>query len=159
MLFRSDETEDTRWQQAYQNQLWSAIQVTKTVLPLMLGRGWGRIVAITSASVKEPMPHHSLSTVFRAGVMAYMKHLANEVGPQGITVNCVAPALIDTSHRTGTAAYSAAQTEARKKLTPLGRMGRQEEVCGVVTFLTSMQAGFITGSSINVEGGMLRSLL
>lgn len=154
-----DETEDARWQQAYQNQLWSAIQVTKTMLPLMLGRGWGRIVAITSASVKEPMPHHSLSTVFRAGVMAYMKHLANEVGPQGITVNCVAPALIDTSHRTGTAAYSAAQTEARKKLTPLGRMGRQEEVCGVVTFLTSMQAGFITGSSINVEGGMLRSLL
>lgn len=154
-----DESDDARWQQAYQNQLWSVLQVTKTVLPLMHGRGWGRIIAITSASVKEPMPHHSLSTVFRAGVVAYMKHLANEVGAQGITVNCVAPALIDTSHRTGTAAYSAAQTEARKKLTPLGRMGTQEEVCGVVTFLASMQAGFITGSSINVEGGMLRSLL
>jgi 3-oxoacyl-[acyl-carrier protein] reductase len=88
-----------------------------------------------------------------------MKHLANELGPSGITVNCVAPALIDTSHRAGTAAYSAAQTEARKKLTPLGRMGPQDEICGVVTFLASMQAGFITGSSINVEGGMIRAML
>ena len=105
------------------------------------------------------MPHHSLSTVFRAGVTAYVKHLANELGASGITANCVAPALIDTSHRAGSAAYSPAQTEARKKLTPLGRMGTQEEVCGVVTFLASVQAGFITGSSINVEGGMIRGLL
>lgn len=153
------ETEDARWQEAYQTQLWSAIQVVKSVVPLMLGKGWGRIIAITSASVKEPMPHHSLSTVFRAGVTAYMKHLAGEVGAEGITVNCVSPALIDTSHRSGTAAYSAEQTEARKQLTPLGRMGTQAEVTGTVAFLASMQAGFITGSSIQVEGGMLRSLV
>lgn len=154
-----NESEESRWSEAYQNQLWATIHVANTVVPLMLERGWGRIIAVTSASVKEPMPHHSLSTVFRAGVTAYMKHLANELGPKGITVNCVAPALIDTSHRSGTAAYSEAQSEARKKLTPLGRMGTQEEVCGVVTFLASMQAGFVTGSSINVEGGMLRALL
>ena len=154
-----DESDEARWHAAYQNQLWGAIHIAKSVVPLMLERGWGRIIAITSASVKEPMPHHSLSTVFRAGVTAYMKHLANEVGSKGITVNCVAPALIDTSHRTGAAAYTAAQTEARKKLTPLGRMGKQEEVCGTVAFLASMQAGFITGSTIQVEGGMLRALL
>jgi 3-oxoacyl-[acyl-carrier protein] reductase len=154
-----DESEEARWRQAYENQLWAVIQVAKSVVPLMLDRGWGRIIAITSASVKEPMAHHSLSTVFRAGVTAYMKHLANEVGARGITVNCVAPALIDTSHRSGAAAYNEAQTEARKKLTPLGRMGTQEEICGVVTFLASMQAGFVTGSSINVEGGMVGALL
>lgn len=154
-----EESQESRWHEAYQNQLWGAIQVAMTVVPLMVARDWGRIIAITSASVKEPMPHHSLSTVFRAGVTAYMKHLANELGPRGITVNCVAPALIDTSHRAGGAAYSEAQTEARRKLTPLGRMGRQEEVCGVVAFLASQQAGFITGSSINVEGGMIRALL
>ena len=154
-----EESEETRWQEAYNNQLWGSIQVASNVVPLMLERGWGRIIAVTSASVKEPMPHHSLSTVFRAGVTAYMKHLANEVGGKGITANCVAPALIDTSHRSGTAAYSEAQTAARKKLTPLGRMGTQEEVCGAVAFLASMQAGFITGSTINVEGGMLRALL
>ena len=154
-----EETDDARWHEAYHSQLWSTINVTKAVVPLMLERGWGRIIAITSASVKEPMPHHCLSTVFRAGVTAYMKHLASEVGAKGVTVNCVAPALIDTSHRAGTAAYSASQTEARKKLTPLGRMGRQEEVCGAVSFLASMQAGFITGSTINVEGGMLRAIV
>jgi 3-oxoacyl-[acyl-carrier protein] reductase len=154
-----DESEEARWHEAYRNQLWGAIQVAKSVVPLMLERRWGRIIAITSASVKEPMAHHSLSTVFRAGVTAYMKHIANEVGSKGITVNCVAPALIDTSHRSGAAAYSEAQTEARKKLTPLGRMGTQEEVCGVVAFLASMQAGFITGSTIQVEGGMIGALV
>jgi 3-oxoacyl-[acyl-carrier protein] reductase len=154
-----EESDEGRWHEAYHSQLWGTIQVATHVVPTMLDRGWGRIIAVTSASVKEPMPHHSLSTVFRAGVTAYMKHLANEVGSRGITVNCVAPALIDTSHRSGGAAYSEAQTEARKKLTPLGRMGTQDEVCGVVAFLASVQAGFITGSNINVEGGMLRALL
>jgi 3-oxoacyl-[acyl-carrier protein] reductase len=154
-----DETDEKRWHEAYENQLWGVIQVTKAVVPGMLDKAWGRIVAITSASVKQPMPHHSLSTVFRAGVTAYMKHLANEVGAKGVTVNCVAPALIDTSHRTGGAAYSPAQAEARRKLTPLGRMGEQDEVCGVVAFLTSMQAGFVTGSTVSVDGGMTGSLL
>lgn len=154
-----EEQDEARWQQAYQVQLWGAIQVAKRIVPLMFDRNWGRVIAITSASVKEPMPHHCLSTVFRAGVTAYMKHLANEVGDRGITVNCVAPALIDTSHRAGSAAYSMEQTEARKRLTPLGRMGTQEEITGVVTFLASMQAGFITGSSIQVEGGMVGALV
>jgi 3-oxoacyl-[acyl-carrier protein] reductase len=152
------ETEEPRWHEAYQNQLLSVVQVMNGVVPLMLDRSWGRIIAITSASVKQPMAEHALSTVFRAGVTAYMKGLANEVGGKGITVNCVAPALIDTSHRTGTSAYTGAQTERRMKLTPLGRMGTQEELCGVVVFLASMQAGFITGSTIAVEGGMVGSL-
>jgi len=154
-----DESDAARWHEAYNNQLWGAIQVMTAVTPLMLERGWGRIIAITSASVKAPMPHHSLSTVFRAGITAYMKHLASEVGAKGITVNCVAPALIDTSHRSTAAAYTEAQTQARKKLTPLGRMGTQEEVAGAVAFLASMQAGFITGSSLLVEGGMVGSMI
>ena len=152
------ETEEARWQEAYQSQLWGAIHVVNGVVPYMAERGWGRIIAITSASAKQPMSVHALSTVFRAGVTAYMKGLANEVGAKGITVNCVAPALIDTSHRTGSAAYTAEQTAVRQKLTPLGRMGSQEELCGVVTFLASKQAGFITGSTIAVEGGMVGSL-
>lgn len=153
-----DELEESRWREAYQVQLWGVIQVAKRVVPMMLRRNWGRVIAITSASVKEPMSHHSLSTVFRAGVTAYMKHLANETGSRGITVNCVAPALIDTSHRTGSAAYTAEQSETRKRLTPLGRMGTQEEITGVVTFLASLQAGFITGANIQVDGGMTRSM-
>lgn len=153
-----EETQEDRWHEAYHNQLWSVIQIVNHVLPQMAPRGWGRIVAVTSASVKQPMPHHSLSTVFRAGVTAYMKHLANEVGAKGITANCVAPALIDTSHRSGSAAYTPEQAAARRKMTPLGRMGLQQEICGVVTFLASQQAGFVTGSTVAVEGGMIGSL-
>jgi 3-oxoacyl-[acyl-carrier protein] reductase len=154
----SDERDLARWDEAYRVQLRSAIQLTNAVVPLMASKGWGRIVAITSASAKQPMAKHALSTVFRAGVTAYMKTLANELGAKGITVNCVAPALIDTSHRTGSAAYSVEQTERRKAMTPLGRMGTQEELCGVVAFLVSAQAGFVTGSTVAVEGGMIASL-
>jgi 3-oxoacyl-[acyl-carrier protein] reductase len=153
-----EETEAARWHAAYHNQLWSVIQVASRLMPLMIGRGWGRVVAITSASAKQPMPHHSLSTVFRAGVTAYIRHLANEVGVHGITANCVAPALIDTSHRSGSAAYTPEQAAARRAMTPLGRMGLQDELCGVVSFLASSQAGFVTGSTVAVEGGMVGSL-
>lgn len=153
-----DENEPARWEEAYRTQLLSVVQVVNAVVPAMLEQGWGRIIAITSASAKQPMAKHALSTVFRAGVTAYMKGLSNEIGSKGITVNCVAPALIDTSHRTGASAYSAEQTERRKKLTPLGRAGTQEELCGVVAFLASRQAGFLTGTTIAVEGGMVGAL-
>lgn len=152
------EREEARWTEAYQTQLWAVVQVMNAVAPLMLSRDWGRIIAVTSASAKEPMALHALSTVFRAGVTAYMKGLSKEIGGKGITVNCVAPALIDTSHRTGGAAYTAEQTAHRRTLTPLGRMGTQEELCGVVAFLASRQAGFVSGSTIAVEGGMSGAL-
>lgn len=153
-----DETDLARWDEAYQVQLRGAIQVVNGVVPQMAGKGWGRVVAVTSASAKQPMAKHALSTVFRAGVTAYMKTLANDLGPKGVTVNCVAPALIDTSHRTGSAAYSPEQAAHRKTLTPLGRLGSQDELCGVVSFLVSTQAGFVTGSTITVDGGMVGSL-
>jgi 3-oxoacyl-[acyl-carrier protein] reductase len=153
-----DENEPGRWQEAYENQLLSVVNVVNGVVPGMLERGWGRIIAVTSASAKQPMAKHAISTVFRAGVTAYMKGLANEIGEKGVTVNCVAPALVDTSHRTGKAAYTPEQAAYRKTLCPLGREGTQEELCGTVTFLASRQAGFITGSTISVDGGMVASL-
>jgi 3-oxoacyl-[acyl-carrier protein] reductase len=152
------ETEDERWAQAYDTQLRGLVQVAQRVHPLMDREGGGRIVAITSASVQQPMPHHALSTVFRAGVTAYLKHLANELGERGITVNCVAPALIETPHRSGSAAYTPEQAQARKHMNVLGRMGTQDEVCAAVTFLASRQAGFITGSTLRVDGGMVGAL-
>ncbi len=153
-----DEGDAARWDDAYQTQLRGALLVVRSVAPLMLGRGWGRIVAITSASVKQPMHEHGLSTVFRAGVTACMKHLATEIGAQGITVNCVAPALIDTSHRAALLRRTAEETAQRIRLTPLGRLGTQDEVTGTVVFLTSMQAGFITGVTMQVDGGLVGSL-
>jgi 3-oxoacyl-[acyl-carrier protein] reductase len=152
------EDEQARWDEAYRAQLWSVVDLVTATVPQMIGRGWGRVVSVTSASAKQPMAVHALSTVFRAGVTAYMKGLAGEVAPHGITVNCVAPALIETSHRQGKAAYTKEQAEHRRTLNPMGRMGTQEELCGVITFLTSRQAGFVTGSTIAVEGGMISGL-
>jgi len=153
-----EETDESRWNEAYRTQLLSAVNVVNGVIPAMVDKGWGRIIAITSASAKQPMATHALSTVFRAGVTAYMKGLANEVAAKGVTVNCVAPALIDTSHRSGSSAYTSEQSEHRKSLSPTGRMGTQDEMCGVVAFLASRQAGFINGTTIVVYGGMVASL-
>jgi len=153
-----DETEQLRWDAAYRNQLSSVVEVVNQIVPLMFGRDWARVIAVTSAHAKQPAVGHALSTVFRAGVTAYMKGLAAEVAHHGVTVNCVAPALIDTSHRTGEAAYTEEQSAQRRLLSPLGRMGTQEELAAVVAFLCSRQAGFVTGSTVAVEGGMVSSL-
>jgi 3-oxoacyl-[acyl-carrier protein] reductase len=146
------ETDDARWEDAYQTQLKGAVQVANRIVPLMLGRGWGRVIAITSATVKQPMPRHCLSTVFRAGVTAYMKHLANEIAKHGVTVNTVCPGLIDSVFR------KSEEIAERLKIIPLKRMGRPDEFAATVAYLASDQAGFITGASLHVDGGAVASL-
>ena len=147
------EIDDERWQQAYQTQLWAAVLVLRTIVPLMVDRGWGRVIAITSASVKQPMPLHTLSTVFRAGIAAYLKHLANEVAAKGVTVNSVCPASIVAGVRASS--YDVAE---RLKSIPVGRLGNVEELAATIAFLASEHAGFITGASLSVDGGMVAAL-
>ena len=148
-----EETEDERWEEAYRTQLWGSILVARIVVPLLAERGWGRVIAITSASVKQPMPNHGLSTVYRAGVTGMMKHLANEVAAKGVTVNCVCPASIATASLGRSYDFS-----ERIKKVPVGRIGRPEELAAAVAFLASDLAGFITGASLQVDGGMVASL-
>jgi 3-oxoacyl-[acyl-carrier protein] reductase len=148
-----EESDDARWEDAYRTQLWGAVLVARHIVPLMLDKGWGRVIAITSASVKQPMVRHGLSTVFRAGVTAYMKHLANEVASRGITANTVGPGSIDTP--TPRNPHDMAE---RLKRVPLGRLGRPEEFAATVVFLASQQAGFITGATLHVDGGTMAGL-
>lgn len=148
-----DETEDDRWEEAYRTQLWAAILAARIVTPLLVQRGWGRVIAITSASVKQPMPRHGLSTIFRAGVTGLMKHIANEVASKGVTVNTVCPASIVTDSLKRN--YDLAE---RIKRVPVGRLGRPEELAAVIAFLASEHAAFITGATIQVDGGMIASL-
>lgn len=148
-----DETEDDRWTEAYQNQLHGALNVLREITPIIADGSWGRIVAITSASVKEPLPRHALSTIFRAGVQAALKHLAEELGARGVTVNSVAPATIITPTF---AQYH--NMEERVAALPLKRGGRVEELGATVAFLASDHAGFITGQTIQMDGGRTKSL-
>ena len=149
-----DENDDQRWEDAYQWQLKGALLVLRKLAPLLIGPGWGRIVAITSASIKEPLPRHALSTIYRAGVQAALKHLAMELAQHGVTVNSVAPAVIITPTYHGVH-----NVEERVKRVPLQRAGRIEELAATVAFFASDLAGFITGENLQVDGGQTRALV
>jgi 3-oxoacyl-[acyl-carrier protein] reductase len=150
-----DEDDDERWNDAYQNQLHGALNVLREITPLIVdGEAWGRIIGITSASVKQPMPRHAISSIFRSGVQAALKHLSLEIAEHGVTVNSVAPATIVTP--------TFAQfhnLEDRIAATPLKRFGTLEEFGGTVAFLASQQSGFITGQVIQLDGGRTSSLV
>lgn len=148
-----DETEDARWQDAYETQLRGAVRVVGKVAPLLVARGWGRIVGITSASVKQPMTKHGLSTVFRAGLTGYLRHLANEIAASGVTVNTVCPASVGTE-----AMEKSYDLTVRAQQVPMRRIGKPEELGAMVAFLCSDLAGFTTGAAIQVDGGMVAAL-
>ena len=147
-----DENEDDRWQAAYETQLWGAVLLVREIVPRLVERGWGRVIAVTSASVKQPMPHHGLSTIFRAGVTGMLKHLANEVGTKGVTVNTVCPGSI------ATASMGNYDMSERIRRLPVGRLGEPAELASAVLYFASQQAGFITGASLQVDGGGVGSL-
>lgn len=148
-----DENDDARWQDAYDTQLRAAIRVVSKVAPLMVARGWGRIVGITSASVKQPMTKHGLSTVFRAGLTGYLRHLANEIAASGVTVNTVCPATIGTE-----ALGKSYDLNLRAQQVPMKRIGKPEELGATVAFFCSELSGFTTGAAIQVDGGMVAAL-
>lgn len=149
-----DETDDDRWDMAARNQLDAALNILRFLTPLMLDRGWGRVIGLTSASVKQPMPRHAVSTIFRAGMQAAMKHLVDELAPHNITVNCIAPATVVTP------TFSQFHNlERRISEIPLKRAGKSSELGALVAFLASDHAGFLTGQVLQLDGGMTRSLV
>lgn len=150
-----DEDDDERWEQAYREQLQAALRALRVLTPLILeGNDWGRIIGVTSASVKQPMPRHALSTIFRAGVEAALKHLSQEIAHRGVTVNSIAPATIATP--TFSKFHNLAE---RVAATPLKRFGTLEEFGGTVAFLASTQAGYLTGQTLQLDGGRTVSLV
>ncbi len=149
-----EENERTRWNDAYDTCLMGAVNVISAVAPCMIEKRWGRIVSINSASVKQPMHQHGLSTIFRAGLAGYLKHLANENACHGITVNAVGPGSIGTD-----TFLTRPDAADRAKLLPLGRLGKPEECAAAAVFLASDLAGYITGTTLQVDGGMTLSLV
>jgi 3-oxoacyl-[acyl-carrier protein] reductase len=134
--------------------LLSAIRLTNLCLPHLERSGRGRIINVQSSSVRSPIDDLALSNAVRPGVVGWMKTLAREVGPKGITVNTITPGRIDTDRIREI--YGEAPPTAD---IPLGRMGSPAELAAVACFLASDRASYVTGAVLPVDGGMTRNLL
>jgi len=162
-----DATPAEAWQAALDLNLLSTVHLCRAAVPLMLGRGWGRIICLTSVAARQPIAGLILSTTARAGVLGFSKCLSDEVAAAGITVNAVCPGYMHTDRITDLVEQRAAQTQRSTNQilagyvaeTPVGRMGQPEELAAAVAFLASEKAGYITGVALQVDGGFIRSIM
>jgi 3-oxoacyl-[acyl-carrier protein] reductase len=156
-----------QWQAATQLTLFSAIELTRQVLPGMKERRWGRLLNITSIAVKQPVENLMLSNSLRAALTGFARTLANEVATIGITVNNVMPGYTRTERledlaemlakKEGISSNEFASRWAAE--IPMRRLGEPREFAALVAFLVSERASYITGQSIAVDGGWIRSVL
>jgi len=135
----------------------SVVRLTGLCLPYLEQSPAGRVVNITSSSVKEPIENLALSNAVRPGVVGWAKTMARELGPKGITVNSIAPGRIDTERIREV--YPDGPTEADLRTIPLRRLGTPREIGDVVAFLCSDRGAYVTGALVTVDGGLTRSLL
>ncbi len=163
---RFDDLSDADWERGWQLNFLSTVQLIRTALPHLRQAGWGRIITITSVSVKQPLDDLVISSAVRPGVMGLVRVLATELGREGITVNNVGPGYTRTArmdeifnHRASQQGVSFEQaTAAITTNTALGRMAEPEEVGAAIAFLASTRASYITGQTILVDGGAYKGL-
>jgi 3-oxoacyl-[acyl-carrier protein] reductase len=148
-----------QWESAYRNLVLAPMTLIESVVPDMRSRGWGRIVNITSTSVKEPMPGLMLSNSHRPAMVGAFKTLSRELGRDGILLNSVGPGSIATERLASMAGMPVDELRSQPQPDiPLGRLGEPHEVGDVITFLCSERASYMTGVSLMVDGGRTRSV-
>jgi len=156
---------DAQWIQAFEQVHLSTVRLIRDVLPGMKAKKWGRILAIQSTSVKQPVDGLVLSNGIRPGVAGLFKTLAVELAKDGITVNLVLPGRIMTDrfldHQKERAESGGRTLEAQIALSgmdiPMARVGTPEEFANMVVFLASERASYVTGTAVQVDGGLIRS--
>lgn len=161
------DTDMDMFRHAFEQNALSAIRFAKLVLPGMLGQKWGRIINITSVSVKQPIEGLLLSNTVRAGLTGWAKTVSSEVAAEGVTINNVAPGYTLTERQNELAEVRGkASGKSKQEIidswavqTPMHRMAKPEEIAAAVAFLASERASYITGVTLQVDGGWVRSLL
>lgn len=155
------------WQKAIELNLLSTLHLCRESVPYMQTAKWGRIVNITSFAAKQPQEGLILSNTARAGVLGLAKSMATELAPHGILVNTVCPGAFETerhvmlsTNRAKAEGISLEElTAKRAKEIPIGRVGHPEEFADLVVFLASERASYITGTAIQIDGGVVKSLV
>jgi 3-oxoacyl-[acyl-carrier protein] reductase len=158
---------DEHWKTAFEQVHLSTVRFIREVLPHMKQARWGRILAIQSSSVKQPVDGLVLSNGIRPGIAGLFKTLAGDLAPHGITANLVLPGRIMTDrfreHQTDRATRSGVTLEKQMELSsadiPMGRIGTPEEFAAMVVFLASARASYVTGTAVQVDGGLIRSVV
>lgn len=162
----ADETSDTEWIKQFEAMFLSAVRLTRLALPGMRQRGFGRIIAVVSSGVIQPIPNLGVSNAIRSAVVGWAKTLAGEVASHGITVNCLAPGRIATERvaeldrgRAQREGLSLDEVERQSRVgIPVRRYGDAAEFASVATFLASSRSSYMTGDIIRVDGGMIHSV-
>ncbi|HEY9179270.1 MAG TPA: SDR family oxidoreductase [Candidatus Baltobacteraceae bacterium] len=146
------------WDAAYQSLLRSVLQLVEGVVPGMRERRWGRILALTSTSVKQPIATLALSNMFRTALVSALKTLSAEIAKDGVTVNAIATGRIETARlRSLYGGDDAALARAGSEV-PIGRIAQPQEFAPLAAFLCGQPAAYITGQTIAVDGGLVSGL-
>jgi 3-oxoacyl-[acyl-carrier protein] reductase len=147
-----------QWEAAHRSLVLSPMAFLDRLLPAMAERGWGRVVAIGSMAVLEPLDNLQLSNAHRPGLAAAFKVLARRYASAGVTLNFIHPGRIATDRSIATAGSLEAAQENARRTVPAGRLGTPEELAAAAVFLCSARASYITGTSLLVDGGATRSV-
>jgi 3-oxoacyl-[acyl-carrier protein] reductase len=156
---------DEQWESGVESTLMNVVRLCRLAIPSMQEKGWGRIIHITSLVAKQPSDDLTISSTLRTGISALTRTLANQLGPDGITVNAVLPGNTLTDRQTHLAnVRSKAQgitpeqaMQNVEKTIPLQRMAEAREIADAVVYLASERASYITGVSLLVDGGVCQS--